>query len=95
MDRTSLENQFFAWEGWDQMDIGDLQFHDVTLTVQVGEHAAGTKFPAAYLICSQSMLVLMDDKGEEFAYELKASVGDRLEPVAHDEHEACGCGHEH
>lgn len=95
MERDTLEHQLFTWEGWDQMDTADLQFHDVTLLVQVGEHVAGTKFPAAYLLGSQSMLVLMDDKDEEFAYNLKVSIGDRLPAPEPHEHEACGCGHEH
>lgn len=94
MERDTFEHQLFTWEGWDQLDTADLQFYDVTLTVQVGDHPAGTKFPVAFVLASQSMVVLMDDKDEEFAYELKLSVGDRLTPATH-EHEACGCGHEH
>jgi len=97
MDRDTLEHQLFTWDGWDEMQTGDLQFHDVTLIAQIGEHPAGTKFPAALFIGSQSMLVLMDDKDEEFAYDLSLKVGERLAPVAreHSDNDSCGCGHEH
>lgn len=97
MERDTLEHQFFTWEGWDEMQTGDLQFHDVTLIAQVGEHPVGTKFPAAFFIGSQSMLVLMDEQDEEFAYDLKISVGERLaKPEAHQHtDDSCGCGHEH
>lgn len=97
MERNTFENQLFAWEGWDEMEVGDLQFHDVTLVAQVGEHAIGSKFPTAFLIGSKSMLVLMNDKDEEFAYDIKLSVGEKLaKPEAHQHaDEACGCGHDH
>jgi hypothetical protein len=96
MERDTLEHQLFTWEGWDEMQVGDLQFHDVTLTVQVGEHPAGTKFPAAFLVGSQSMLILMNEQDEEFAYDLKLSVGEKLaKPEPHEHEDACGCGHEH
>jgi hypothetical protein len=95
MERDSFEHQLFTWDGWDEMEVGDLQFHHVTLIAQVGEHPAGTKFPAAFLIGSKSMLVLMNEKDEEFAYDLKVSVGDRLPAVAQQHTDSCECGHEH
>ena len=94
MERDTFEHQLFSWENWDEMDTNDLQFYDVTLKVQVGEHAVGTEFPVAFILGSQSMLVLMNEEDEEFAYDLKVSVGDKLEPPTH-QHDGCGCGHEH
>jgi hypothetical protein len=96
MERDTLEHQLFTWDSWDEMEVGDLQFHDVTLITEVGEHAVGSQFPTAFLIGSQSMLVLMNEKDEEFAYELKLHVGERLPPVVWEHSdEACNCGHEH
>lgn len=91
MDRTSLDNQIFTWGTWDQEGPMSMQFGDVELKVQVGEFPAGTKFPAAFLMGDASLLVLLDDKQQEHAFDLKVNVGERVEP----EHEECGEGCTH
>jgi hypothetical protein len=94
MERDTMEHQLFTWDGWDVMQTGDFQFYDVTLLVQIGEHPVGTKFPAAFLIGTQSMVVLMNDKDEEFAYPIQLSVGERLPPPDPHEHvSSCDCVH--
>lgn len=95
MERDTFDHQLFTWENWDQMEIGDLQFYDVTLKVQVGEFAPGTKFPAAFLIGSQSMLVLMDEKDQEHAYPVLLSTGEKIDPSTLPHAESCDCGHDH
>ena len=47
MERDTLEQQIFSWEDWDELDVGDLIFYDVTLKVPVGEFPAGTHFAYA------------------------------------------------
>lgn len=95
MERDTLDHQLFSWEGVDLMDTADLQFYDVELKVPVGEYPAGTKFKAAFMLVSASMLILMDDKEEQHAYELKASVGEKIDLDTLKCDEGCGCGHEH
>jgi len=93
MDRDTLEHQLFAWENWDEVNTGDLQFYDVTLVSQVGEYPVGTKFPAAFFLNSQSLLVLVDDKNQEHAYPIVITLGPKVEP--HSQADACDCGHDH
>lgn len=93
-EREPLENQIFSWEEWNEEGPMAMQYGDVELKVQVGEFPAGTKFPAAFLLGEQSLLVLIDDKQEEHGFALKLSVGEAVQPDVH-EHDHCGCGHEH
>ena len=92
MQRDTIENQLFDWETWDANSPGDLQFGDVTLKVQIGEFPAGTKFQSAFWIGTNSLLVLMDDKDQEHLYDLKVSVGEKVDPDTIPHAEGCGCG---
>lgn len=92
--REPLENQIFSWEGWDDEGPMAMQFSDVELKVQVGDFPAGTKFPHAFLLGESSILAFYDEDGNEHAFDLKLSVGSKIEGPLHD-HDHCGCGHEH
>jgi hypothetical protein len=79
-ERLSIEKQLFVWENFDEFDVGDLQFYDVTLSVPIGEFPVGTKFPCAFLLVSQSLLSLVDEKEQEHLFALNISVGEKLDP---------------
>lgn len=93
---STLDEQVFAAEAWHPMGGLNAQFKDVTLNVQVGDFAAGTKFPYAVLVGDSSILVLVDEQKQEHGFRLNVSVGEKVEPpqVGHDD-ESCDCGHEH
>jgi len=95
MDRQPLEQQIFTWENWQDMGPSNLQFMDVELIAPVGDFPVGTKFPAAFFLGEASLLVLIDDKEEEHAFELKVTTGERVQPPVHSHEDSCGCGHEH
>ena len=53
----AIEQQIFEWENWgESADPGSLEFEEVTLKVDIGEHKAGTKFDAAFLSSSSSTI---------------------------------------
>lgn len=93
MDREPLENQLFSWEKWDDHGTGNLSFYGVELKVPVGEFPAGTKFPFAFWNAELSWVAFVTEDEKEYAYELKVSVGDKMETpqqeVCEDEH--CHC----
>lgn len=96
MDRSTMENQLFTWDGWDDNGPGDMSFSDVELKVPVGDFPAGTKFPVAVWMGSASLLLLIDENQKEFAYELNISVGAQVDPTTlHNHGDSCDCGHEH
>ena len=100
MDINSIENQWFSWESWDQIDVNDMLFINVTLTSQIGEFPVGTHFAEAGLFNSHSTLILVDDKGQEHGFQLSLNVGEKVDLVALKEaikqsNAACNCGHEH
>lgn len=74
---VSLEYQLFEWKQWDEMDIGDAIFYDVTLKVPVGEFKAGQKFHSVYWKGSDSTITFYDDNHTEYMFELKVSVGEK------------------
>jgi hypothetical protein len=87
-----MENQLFTWDGWDDAGVSDVQFYDVTLIVPVGEFPIGTKFPTAFWMGSQSLLSLIDSEEKEHLYEIKAFVGEKIDPATlHKHSENCGC----
>lgn len=92
-DRTSLENQIFTWENWSEEGPMSMQFANVELTVPVGDFPAGTKFPFAFILGDDSLLVLVDDQDQEHTFDLKVSVGDKVDVPEHAD--SCDCGHEH
>src|SRR5271166_4755567 len=98
MERETIESQLFSWETWDSNGPGDLQFGDVTLKVQIGEFPVGAKLPAAFWVGTAALLILMDTQDQEHVFELKISVGARVD-AAEFARDACapdcGCGHEH
>lgn len=93
MERDTLEHQLFDWEEWDGGDTNMLMFTRVTLKVPIGEWPAGSRFESAVWLGEASILALKDEQGQEHAYEIKVSIGEKLDLVIHDE--SCGCGHTH
>jgi hypothetical protein len=90
----TLDSQLFTWEDWDSEGPMSMQFSNVELKVPVGEFPAGTKFSHAFLLGEASVLVLVDEQGEEHGFHLNLSVGS---PVAPDELQCQneGCTHHH
>jgi hypothetical protein len=93
-DRSGIENQLFEWEEWSEDSPANLQFSNVTLKVPVGDFPVGTKFELALLINSASLLILMDEEENEHAFDLKISVGDRVDLNALEHDDDCDC-HDH
>lgn len=90
----TLDGQLFSWEEWNDEGPLSMQFSGVTLKVQVGDFAVGTKFPFAFILGERSLLVLIDEQQEEHGFRLNLSVGEKVEPSedhCHDE----GCTHHH
>lgn len=97
MERKTLEQQLFTWEGWDEgVNTGDLQFMNVELVTQVGEFPAGTKFPRAYFAETGSFIVFIDEKQQDHIYDLTLTAGRKLTREDFPEHgDDCDCGHDH
>ena len=94
--RKSLEQQLFTWEQWNEgAEVTDTVFYDCTLTVQVGDFPAGTKFPTAYLAGSGSFVVFQDEAKQEHIFDLTLTVGRKLTIEDFPHEEGCGCGHDH
>lgn len=90
----SLDAQLFTWEAWAPEGPLSMQFSNVELKVPVGDYPAGTKLPHAFLLGEASVLVLVDEKGDEHGFRLNVSVGERVDPSelqCQDE----GCTHHH
>ena len=79
MKPDTLEVQLFSWIDWDEIAPADLSFYEVVLKVPIGEFPAGTKFPEAVWIGSKSALVLIDEDDTEHFFELKISIGQKLQ----------------
>jgi hypothetical protein len=89
----TLDAQLFDWEEWNDEGPLSMQFSGVTLKVQVGEFAVGTKFPFAFILGERSLLVLIDEKQEEHGFKLNLSVGEKVDPSEGDHcHDGC-CDH--
>ena len=95
-ERPSFDTQLFTWDEYHPESPMSMQFTNVALKVPVVDFAVGTKFPAAMIIGEASILILLDEAGEQHAYDLKVSVGEKVELPAHThDHDSCDCGHEH
>jgi hypothetical protein len=98
MDFESFDSQLFTWESWAQEGPLSMQFSNVELKVPVGEFPVGTKFPHALLLGDQSILILIDEKEEVYAFNLNLSVGDKVDTsklMEHNHEDSCDCGHDH
>lgn len=93
MERDSFDQQLFTWEHWADEGPLSMQYTNVELKVPVGEFSMGTKFPFAFILGDASILVLVDDAQEEHAFDLKLSVGEKVDPPVAE----CGpeCHHDH
>ncbi len=91
----SFDSQLFSWESWSPEGPMSMQFSDVTLKVQVGDFAEGTKFPFAFILGEMSLLVLVDEQQEEHPFRLGLSVGAKVDTSELQHSDGCGCGHEH
>jgi hypothetical protein len=89
MDRTPLENQIFSWDNWNETGPMSMQFMNVELKVRIGEFAAGTKFPFAFILGESSLLLLIDEKNEQHYFALNLTVGERVESPEHEHGDFC------
>lgn len=78
-ERLGLENQLFAWDGWDDNGIMCPQFYKVELIVPIGDFPVGHKFPVAFLNGDNSTISFMDEKDVEHTFELVLTVGKKVE----------------
>lgn len=79
---TTLEHQLFTWEDWDEIGVDDLSFQNITLVSKIGQFEPGTKLSTAFFLSSQSLLILMNEKNEEFIFKLNLSVGEMVDPAS-------------
>lgn len=75
---SSLENQLFAWQGWDEMGVSCLQFYDVELIVPIGEFPVGHKFSSAFMDNEKSIVCFYDANDKESKFKLNLSVGEEI-----------------
>lgn len=80
-ERVGLENQLFAWDGWDDNGPMMLQFYKVELIVPIGDFPVGHKFPVAFFNGDNSTISFMDEKNVEHTFELVLTVGKKVEKV--------------
>ena len=75
----TIEDQLFEYESWDYAGpTGELEFGNITLKVDVGDHPAGTKFAGAFL-SPAGILGLRNDDGPGEAYYLNVSIGSKVD----------------
>lgn len=43
-EKKTLEQQFFAWDGWDEYDVLGLQFYDCKMVADLGPLKAGHEY---------------------------------------------------
>lgn len=94
----AIEQQLFDWKEWNETsDPGSLEFEEVTLKVDVGEHKAGTKFDSAFLSSSTSTISFKNYGGDNYTYLLIVKPGAKINPeeVFGSHPDNCGCGHNH
>lgn len=84
MERDTLEQQLFSWEGWDDNGIMCPQFYNVVLKVPIGSFPVGHKFPVAFFNGDTSVISFMDENDKEHAFELLLSVGNPVLPKEED-----------
>lgn len=74
-----MEKQLFDWEGWDELEVGDLWFHDVTLIRDIGPFKKGDKFLNAGVHFSTGLLQLFNEGNDPVAeFKLSLKVGERV-----------------
>lgn len=74
MDKIdSLEQDLFSWEGWDEMDIMAINFHDIILKKDIGNLKKGSKFEWATIDFKSSQLEIgiNENKSEKFKLKLE------------------------
>jgi len=58
-----MERTLFDWCGWDQLDIGVLQFTDCTLKVPVGRFNIGELVPVIVVSFEDGLIQLINSDG--------------------------------
>jgi len=63
----SIPNQFFNWEGYDELDVGVLIFYNVHLNRDIGKFKKGDFFDHAVIDTKRSIMELVEtsDSGDE------------------------------
>lgn len=77
MENRTIESQLFSWEGWDELDVFDLQFYNVIFKVKVGPYNPGDTAPHVIMMMSESKIIVYgDDSEESYVGRLTVSVED-------------------
>lgn len=102
MERISLENHLFTWDGWDENGIMSPMFYKVELKVPIGQFPVGHTFDVAVLDGEKSLITFIDEDETSHTFELGLTVGKSLsdEEVSaayqrHNPEEGCQCGGHH
>jgi hypothetical protein len=72
-EHQTIETQLFDWENWDQLDVNDLCFYDVTFKTDVGPFKAGDTADEVVLLLSQSKIEVY--VGDNVAYTGQLTLG--------------------
>lgn len=80
MERMGLERQILEWVDWDDDGPMKLILHEVTLKITIGSFPVGHKFATAFFDGDASVISFMDENDQEYSFELKLSIGDKVEP---------------
>lgn len=60
-----MEQEYFSWSDWDELDTMVFMFYDVTLNRDIGNFKTGTKFSSAIMDYEKGKLTLWtEDDGE-------------------------------
>ncbi len=61
----SIENQLFAWDGWDQLDTMQFVFYKCVLSVSMLGFPAGAEFSSITIDYSNSQIEFFKNSGNE------------------------------
>lgn len=64
--KKSIENQLFAWDGWDQLDTMQFVFYNCILLVSVLGFPAGAEFSSITIDYSNSQIEFYKYPDDEF-----------------------------
>jgi len=93
MQRHALKSHLFSHSSCDDDGNGDWTFYLCTLKIEIGNYPAGSKFASIIWDETRSIIVLVNDDGEEFIFEIKVSVCQQIpNHLLHNIHgDHCGC----
>lgn len=76
----TIEQAFFSWVSWDEVDTMAFSFYDVVLNVPIGDHKKGEKFASVTMNYDSGYIQLFRDPEDEEPeeYHLVISIGNRV-----------------